>query len=125
MAILRSPDDTCPGQRRVPELGDVVDNDHVRVEVDDSVNAPVENVSEVVPSVVQRILESLSDRSRYQVDHRVFPENVYFEAQRREGRPDELTQHARARRVELGGDEVEEDVLGTRRVAENGVDCGE
>ena len=97
VAILRSPDDTCPGQRRVPKLGDVVDDDHVRVEVDDSVNAPVEYVSEVVPSVVQRVLESLPDRRRYEVDHRVLPEHVDFEAQRGESRPDELAQYAGTR----------------------------
>ena len=87
----------CPGQNRVPKLGDVVDDDHVRVEVDDSVNAPVEYVSEVVSRVVQRVLESLSDRRRYEVDHRVLPKDVDFEAQRRERRPDELAQNAGTR----------------------------
>ena len=45
VTILRSPDDSRPGQRRVPELGDIVDHDDVRVEVDDPVDAPVEDVS--------------------------------------------------------------------------------
>ena len=62
MAVFGGTDDTRRGQVGLPELDDVVDHDHVGVEVNHAVNAGIENVSEVVPGVVQRVLESLSDR---------------------------------------------------------------
>ena len=62
VAVFGGTDDTRRGKVGLPELDDVVDHDHVGVEVNHAVNAGIENVSEVVPGVVQRVLESLSDR---------------------------------------------------------------
>ena len=62
MAIFGGFDDTRQSQVGLLELDYVVDHDHVRVEVNHMVNAGIKNVSEVVSGVVQRVLESLSDR---------------------------------------------------------------
>ncbi|PON53754.1 hypothetical protein TorRG33x02_304400 [Trema orientale] len=121
VAVLRGPDDACPRQGRAPELVDVVDDDHVGVKVNDPVNAGIEDVAEVVPGVVQRVLQGLADRGRDEVDDRVLPEDVDLEPERRERGSDELTQDAGARPVELGRDEVEEDVVGARGVLQDGV----
>lgn len=56
MAILGCSDDSRPGQFDVPELVNVVDDDHVGVKVNDSVNAGIKNVAQVISSVVQRVL---------------------------------------------------------------------
>ena len=62
MAVFEGSDDTHRSQVGFSELDYVVDHDHVGVEVNHAVNAGIENVSEVVLGVVQRVLGSLLDR---------------------------------------------------------------
>lgn len=121
MAVLRGSDNPQPGERNVPELVNVVDHQHIRVQVNDPVHAPPQNIAQVISGVVERVLERLPNRRRDEINDGVFPEDVDLEIEGGEGRSDELGQDPRTRRVELGGDEMEEDVLGARSVLENRV----
>ena len=62
MVVFGGFDDTHRSQVGLPKLDYVVNHDHVEVMVNHMVNAGIENVSEVVPGVVQLVLESLLDR---------------------------------------------------------------
>ncbi|KAL4320059.1 hypothetical protein GQ457_18G021260 [Hibiscus cannabinus] len=64
VAVLRCADDSGVCQGCVPEFDNVVDDDQVRVEINDSLDAVVQYVAEVVPGVVERVLQGLPDRRR-------------------------------------------------------------
>lgn len=119
MAILRGSDDTRPGERNVPELVNVVDHNHVGVQVNDPVHALAQNIAQVISRVVERVLERLPNRRRDEINNGVLPEYVNLEIEGGEGGSDEFGQDPRTRRVELGGDEVEKDVFRARSVLDD------
>ena len=80
VAVLRS-SDYPRTQTRFPELGDVVDDDEIRIQVYDPVNAILEKLREVVSGVIQRLLEGLSHGGRDQTTNRLRGKIVNFEFQ--------------------------------------------
>ncbi|THU65636.1 hypothetical protein C4D60_Mb05t05710 [Musa balbisiana] len=61
VAVLGGGEDMVRGEVGGPEAGDVVDDDEVRVEVDDAVDGTGENVGEVDASVVEWLVEGAAD----------------------------------------------------------------
>ncbi|RYR01763.1 hypothetical protein Ahy_B06g080626 [Arachis hypogaea] len=89
-----------PGaQAGAPELGYVDDDNQIGIEVDDSVDASFEKVSEVANDIGIEV--------------------VYLEVQLREGGLNEGIE------IGVGDKEMEEDVLRAERVLEDGVDGGD
>ena len=105
-----------------PELGDVVDEDEVGVEVDDAADGGGEEHGGVDAGVVEGLLEGAPDRGGDHAPHGVGVEEVDSESQVREGggdRPAEGLGAAPAVR-----DEVEHDALRAGRVLEDRQDAG-
>lgn len=60
MAVLRGPEDVGP-EVDVPEVGDVIDDDEVGVEVDHALDGGGEEVGEVDAGVVEGLVECAAD----------------------------------------------------------------
>ncbi|KAK9134778.1 hypothetical protein Syun_014108 [Stephania yunnanensis] len=84
-----------------------------------SAHARLQKVSQVVPRVVERLLERLTDGLRYQVANDLRIEEVELEFEFGEGGSDERLE------IRVRDEEVEEYVLWTERVSENGMDGGD
>ncbi|PON40550.1 LOW QUALITY PROTEIN: hypothetical protein PanWU01x14_296860 [Parasponia andersonii] len=118
VAVLRGPDRPRP-EARPPQLRNVVHHDQIRVEVDDPPDAGLEQVRQVVPGVVQRLLQRLPHRRRDQAPHGRGIEVVHLEVELGEGGPHQGLEAA------LGDQEVEEDALRAERVMEDGMHGGD
>ncbi|KAF8683858.1 hypothetical protein HU200_044798 [Digitaria exilis] len=99
-----------------PELGDVVDEDEVGVEVDDAAHAGLEEVGEVVARVVEGLLQSLPHRRGDEPSDAVGVEVVDLEPELREHGADEVPE------ARVGDEEVEEDALRAPGVLHHRVD---
>lgn len=118
VAVFRRADGAA-GEVGAPELGDVVDEDEVRVQVDDPPHAGLEEVGEVVAGVVERLLQRLPHRRRDETPDALRIEVVDLEPELREHGADEVAQ------ARVGDEEVEEDALWAHGVLHNGVDRGD
>lgn len=107
MAILRRAEHVL-AQIDVPELLHVIDDDQVGVEVDDTTDARGEEIGEVDPSVVERLVESSADGVGDLALDDVDVEVVEVEAEVRESGGD----YSPELRPALGRNEMEDDVLG-------------
>lgn len=119
VAILRRAEHVLT-QIDVPQLRHVIDDDQVGVEVDDSPDAGGEEIGEVDPRVVERLVQSsangVGDLALDDVDVEV----VEVEAEVRESGGDDSAEFCAA----LGRDEMEDDVLRARGVLKNGEYAG-
>ncbi|OQU92739.1 LOW QUALITY PROTEIN: hypothetical protein SORBI_3001G400101 [Sorghum bicolor] len=102
-----------------PELGDVVDEDEVGVEVDDAAHAGLEEVGQVVARIVERLLQRLPHRRGDEPADALGVEVVDLEPELREDRADEVPE------ARVGDEEVEEDALGAPGVLHHRVDRGD
>ncbi|KAB8091424.1 hypothetical protein EE612_016897, partial [Oryza sativa] len=118
VAVLRRADGAA-AEVGAPELGDIVDDDEVGVEVDDPAHAGLEEIGQIVAGVVERLLQGLPHRRGDEAADAVGVEVVDLELELREHGADEVAE----RRV--GDEEVEEDALGARGVLHDGVDRGD
>lgn len=114
LAVLRRGEDLTP-EVGPPELGDVVDDNDVGVEVDDAPDVVGEDVRHVDPGVVEGLVEGLPDGLGYLVPDPGRVEGVQLEAEEGECGFDEGGDFG----VEVDGEEVEGDVLGARGVLED------
>ncbi|PON75384.1 hypothetical protein PanWU01x14_043510 [Parasponia andersonii] len=121
VAVLRGPDHVA-AQVDGPELRHVVDDDQVRVEVDDAADARGEEVGEVDPRVVEGLVEGAPDGVGDLAADEAGVEVVEVEAQVREGGGDDAPEVGVPVR---GGDEMEDDVLRAGGVLEDGEDAGD
>lgn len=119
MAILRRSKHALP-QIYAPQLRHVIDHDQVRVEVDDAAHARRQKIGEVDSRVVERLVQRAANRVRDLSLHQVAVEVVEVEFQVRECGGDDAAEVFPA---VVRGDEMEDDVLGTRGVLENGEDA--
>jgi hypothetical protein len=118
VAVLRRADGTA-AEVGTPELGDVVDEDEVGVEVDDPAHAWLEQVGEVVARVVERLLQGLPHRRGDEPPDAVGVEVVNLEPEPREDGADEVPE------ARVGDEEVEEDTLGAPGVLHHRVHGGD
>ncbi|RDX63957.1 hypothetical protein CR513_57550, partial [Mucuna pruriens] len=95
----------------VPELGYVVNNNEVGVQIDDALHVLGNGVSEVYPGVIQGLVQGLSNGLGY-----LAANPVRVEAVRERG----FYAGEEFRRVGVGGQEVEGQVLRTGRMLDHG-----
>ncbi len=88
MAILWSTNGSRP-QSGAPELDDVVHDNEIGIQVDYSLHTGLQNVGQVAPRVVQRMLQRKSHRCGDPKLHQRFIEVVDLESEEREGGEDE------------------------------------
>jgi hypothetical protein len=118
VAVLRRADGAA-AEVGAPELGDVVDEDEVGVEVDDAADAWLEQAGEVVARVVERLLQGLPHRRGDEPPDAVGVKVVNLEPEPREDGADEVPE------ARVGDEEVEEDALGAPGVLHHRVDGGD
>lgn len=118
VAVLRRADGAW-AQTRAPKLGHVVHHHQIGVQVDNSLHATLEKVREVVPGVIERLLQRLAHGGGDQVGDGVRIEVIDVELQVGEGG---LHQGLK---ISVGDEKMEEDVLRTEGVAEDGVHGGD
>lgn len=104
-----------------PELGDVVDDDQVRVEVDDPSDPSWEEIRQVDPGVVEGLVEGSSDGGGDLPLDEAGVEVVEAEIEVGEGGDDGAAELGAA----VGGEEVEDDVLRAGGMLEDGEDAGD
>lgn len=105
-----------------PELGHVVDDDEIGVEVDYAADAGGEEIREVDPGVVERLVQGSPDGVGDFAEDEVGIEVVDVELEVRERSRDDAAEIGSATAV---GDEVEDDVLGAGGVLEDGEHAGD
>lgn len=121
VAVLGGPEDAV-AEVYGPELGHVVDDDEVGVEVDDAADGGGEQVGEVHPGVVEGLVQGAADGVGDLAPDEVGVEVVEAEREVGEGGGDGAAEVGAAAG---GGDEVEDDVLGAGGVLEDGEDAGD
>jgi len=109
---------------RCGEFGDVVDEDEVRVEVDNFADAGGEEVGEVVAGVVEGAIESGADGGGDEARNLEVVEGVDLEIEIGEGVGEGAVEEEGGGGSGGGGDEVEDDVFWTGGVLEDGEDGG-
>uniref|UniRef100_A0ACD5YPS1 Uncharacterized protein n=1 Tax=Avena sativa TaxID=4498 RepID=A0ACD5YPS1_AVESA len=102
-----------------PQLGDVVHEDEVGVQVDDAPHAGLQEVGQVVAGVVERLLQRLPHRRRDEAPDARRVEVVDFEPELREHGAHQVAQ------ARVGDKEVEEHALRAHRVLHHGVNGGD
>lgn len=120
MTIFWSSDD-FPFHVDAPELGDVVDDDEVGVEVYDAFDVVGDGVGEVDSGIVQGLVEGLANGLGDLAADAVGVEAVDLHVEVGEGGVDAGEE---LRRVGVGGEEVEGEVLRAGGVLEHGEDGG-
>jgi hypothetical protein len=111
--------DGAPAKAGAPQLGDVVHEDEVRVEVDGAAHAGLEELGQVVARVVERLLQRLPHRRGDEPADAHEVQVVGLELELREDRADEVPE------ARFGDEEVEEDALGAPGVLHHRVDRGD
>lgn len=106
----------------LPELRDVVDDDEIGVEVDDSSDGGREEIGEVDPGVVERLVEGAADGIGDLSADEVGVEVVEAEGEGGERGCDDAAELVAAVSC---GDEVEDDVLWTGCVLKDGEHAGD
>ncbi|KAJ8621197.1 hypothetical protein MRB53_029726 [Persea americana] len=120
MAVLGRPEDMGAEIYR-PELGHVVYDDEIRVEVDDPSDPRWEEIREVDPSVVEGLIEGSANGGGDLALDEIAVEVVEAEVEVREGVEDGVAELGAA----VGGEEVEDDVFRAGGVLEDGEDAGD
>ena len=119
VAVLRGSEDSVV-KRSVGEVSDVVDEDYIGIEIDNTANTEGEEVSQVATSIVQRTIQGRADGGGDQTGHGDIIEGVDFEFQVRKGGGNggvERQSICRSR-----GNKMEDYILGTGRMLQNGED---
>ena len=112
----------------MPELRHVIDDDQIGVEVDYAANTGRQEIRQVDPRVVERLIQRSPNGVGDLSDHQVGIEVVEVEAQVRERRRHDAAETivgTAAAVVPVRGDEVENDVLRARSVLEDGENTGD
>ena len=115
MAIFGCAKNMCT-QIDFPQLRHVIYNDQIRIEVDYPANPGGQQIGEVHPRVIQRLIESSANGVRDLSPDEVGVEVVEIEVEVRKGGGDNPAELQSAVR---GGDEVEHDVLRAGSVLEH------
>uniref|UniRef100_A0A804R868 Uncharacterized protein n=1 Tax=Zea mays TaxID=4577 RepID=A0A804R868_MAIZE len=109
----------APAEVGAPQLGDVVHDDEVGVQVDGAAHARLQELGQVVARVVQRLLQRLPHRRGDEPADAPGVQVVDLEPELREHRADEVPE------PRVGDEEVEEDALGAPGVLHHRVDRGD
>ena len=96
----------------------VVNDEDIEVEVEDTADVGLKDVGNVVPGVAKRALEGVTHGGGDEAGDEVRAESVDLEAERGEDGADEAM-------VVVGGEEVEENGTRAGGVAEDGVDSSD
>lgn len=118
VAVLGRPDGSGT-EAGGPEPGNIIDDDEIRVQVDDPLDAGLQQIRQVVAGVIERLLQRLPHRRGDQAPYHPWVEVVDPKLQLRESGLDQDFQ------IRLRDEEVEEDTLRAQRVLQDRVDGGD
>lgn len=115
MAIFRCSQYFVP-QINSPQLSNIIHHNNIRIQVNHPLNLNRDNISQINPRVIQRLVQSLANRFRYLAPNPVRIKPVHPETEVRKRRLDAGMYLG----FQPGTEEMEHDVFGTRGVLQDG-----